>query len=201
MNLRNISRFGLVIYFTAGNIFLTLSLFSQVKDKNIPVQQIYSLSGNQNDPKLTDFLSSPRKFSTEKIQALEELKRERENNDMSRQRRAEGMLERIDGRTAVTLREEHHAVIVQPSIKGKGKGNNEKDYLQHDINPFTNRAAGVAVVPPGAPNAGRIWVVSTQFGYAANDTMLYYFSDDRRCYMDSICQLVLCGLQCKLQGG
>lgn len=174
MEFKSTSLTFLLFSFIAVNLFLLLSSIAQEKIINTNNKQFYSLTGNQNDPKLTDVPPVSRQFGSKKTEALIELKQARESNNIILQRQAELKLNQLEGRTPVMVISNPHTVIVHPAVH---EGNN-KDYLVHTINLLNNKSVAAAIVPPGAPNAGRIWVVCTQNSYTTNDTMLYYFSDN-----------------------
>jgi hypothetical protein len=174
MKLNN-SFFTLLILSIAANFFITFNASSQNKVMPPPSEQFYSLSTNQNNPMLTSQQPAVQQFSAEKTTVLQELNQARESNDMLRQRQAEIKLSRIDGNSMQTPASDPRAVCTQPLNQNPPFGG---DYLVSTVNGLANWSIATATVPAGAPTAGRIWAVSTQYSSTGSDTMRYYYSDN-----------------------
>ncbi|MGA2668974.1 MAG: T9SS type A sorting domain-containing protein [Ignavibacteria bacterium] len=162
------------LLFLAGNLIFAPNAFPQDKVMPPAPEQFYSLTNNQNDPMLTKQQPAPKQFSPEKTQVLQELNQARESNNMMKQKQAETKLNLIEGNSSQSPASDPRAVCLQPQ-------NNQVpingDYLTSAVNGLANWSIATATVPTGAPNAGRIWVVSTQYN-TGSDTMRFYYSDN-----------------------
>jgi hypothetical protein len=174
MNLKNSFLSISFSLFLAGNLMITPNTFPQDKVMPPAPEQFYSLTTSQNNPMMTKEQPAQKQFSSEKTQVLQELTLARESNNMLKQTQAETRLNLIEGNSSLSPSSDPRAVCLQPS-------NNQVpvngDYLTSTVNGLGNWSFATATVPTGAPNAGRIWVVSTQYN-AGSDTMRYYYSDN-----------------------
>ncbi len=173
------NKFFKIIGMMAVIAFITPSmLFTQNNKPVAPNTQYYAITpdGNQNNVTLTTQPAPVTIMSPEENQLLSQLRQARLSNNTALAKEIQDQLNKLHGITTPSNDNSPQSIAHGGPVK-QSQGS-EPDYNVSQINNLSIFGNAVATVPAGYPNAGRIFVVTSQYGPGSADSLKWYYSDN-----------------------
>ena len=155
---------------------LTVSRISTAQN-NINAPDFYNLNsdGNQSNVKLSTAPPETLKLSAENKRLMDELESARTSGNITKAEEIQNRLNVLNGSSSVRVQSDPRGHFETVHVQNPP---HEPDYIESPIHTLSIFSNAVQTVPPGAPNAGRIWVASSQYNIAGTDTIKFYYSDN-----------------------
>lgn len=162
----------LAMFVAAALIGLSMKTFSGDKQYPAPPEIRYSSNGNVNSPEFTENPVSKIKSSKE-TELENQLEAARISGNTVSAQRIQAELNQMRGVVLSVNGQEptHHELGLNIPVP-------ETDYSQAQIHNLSIMSHAFGIVPAGAPNAGRLWYVTTVYAPSGADTIKYYYSSN-----------------------
>src|SRR4030095_13950988 len=170
--MRHESKQWLTLFLALLALTLTAGILSQKKELP-PFNVFYSNSnGNVNDPMLSTTQPPEHEKSAQETELERQIDIARLSNNTQVARQLQAQLDKLRGHVVV----QSEFITGSYSETGINIPVEQGDYHQTAIHNLSIMSSAVAVVPAGAPGAGKLWYATTQYIQNSADTLKLFYS-------------------------